>query len=66
MAEDATKVDLTDLWLEEFVSNGHCGLCANHGFITTNVRTRAGVPCRLTNAYCICPNGRALKAKAEK
>lgn len=53
------------LFLDEFVSKGHCGLCANHGWIDTRgVKTPAGVE---TGGvfWCVCPNGRVLKKKTK-
>lgn len=53
---------LANLWLAEFVTpDHHCGLCGNHGTLFTSVRTPAGHWTGLIHAYCICPNGRALK-----
>lgn len=39
-----------------------CGLCGNSGFINTigTAKTPQGKPCGV-KAFCICPNGRALK-----
>jgi len=59
-----TKGTSTDAWLE-FLSNGPgkcCGLCGNSGYIDTlkSAITPRGVKCGI-QAYCICPNGRAIK-----
>lgn len=39
-----------------------CGLCGNHGVVdmTGKVFSPAGVECGV-KAFCVCPNGRALK-----
>jgi hypothetical protein len=37
-----------------------CGLCGNTGLINTHAHTPTGKPCGV-QAFCICPNGRALK-----
>jgi hypothetical protein len=44
--------------------NVHCGLCGNTGVIDTRLRvlTPLGQPCGVRR-FCICPNGRALKAQ---
>lgn len=48
-------------WLE-FMVNGLCSLCGNRGVIDSRgVQSFAGVECGGLH-YCICPNGRALKA----
>ncbi len=63
-------LDFQDIW-REFLSTSvtktgrvqHCGLCGNHGIVDTmksNVRTPAGWPVGI-QAYCVCPNGRAMK-----
>lgn len=62
-----------DLWSEfigsddparagTFGYKAHCGLCGNWGVIDTRgkVFTPAGVEVGV-RAFCICPNGRALK-----
>lgn len=58
---------LGDIWLNEFVSKGHCGLCGNHGIIDTTgkVFTPAGYECG-GRFFCICPNGRSMKAYEDK
>lgn len=45
----------------------HCGICGNWGIIDTRgkVFTPAGVECGM-RAFCICPNGRALKRQGVK
>jgi hypothetical protein len=58
------KPDADELWLE-FLSQGPsqaCGLCGNSGIVDTRglVRTAAGYECGV-RAFCICPNGRAMK-----
>jgi hypothetical protein len=51
-----------ELWLE-FLSNNLCSLCGQTGVIDTRgIRTPAHVECGGLH-YCICPNGRALKAR---
>lgn len=54
------------LWLE-FVSVGLCGLCGNTGSIDTrsSAVSAAGVRCGV-RAFCICPNGRALKRSSQR
>jgi len=42
-----------------------CGLCGNTGKITTRVNSPAGAEGGLTDAPCICPNGRAIKEKMD-
>lgn len=66
-----------DLWLEFLVQvamphlNGLeipiCGLCGNTGRIDTtqSVKTPTGVPGGV-KAFCICPNGRAIKRVSKK
>lgn len=54
---------LVDLWMDEFNGPHHlCGLCGNYGVIDTlgQVQSPAGVECGI-RAFCICPNGRAMK-----
>ena len=53
---------MTEAWLE-FLVDGLCGLCANTGIIDKKSVSPAGVKIHLKDAYCICPNGRALKHK---
>ena len=59
--------DLEDLWFEEFLGPAEdprlCGLCGNSGALDTRDRvfSAAGVSCGVL-AFCICPNGRALRA----
>jgi hypothetical protein len=66
------KIDADDLWLEFLVpvkgSNPNdfqiCGLCGNHGIVKLGRdKTPAGAELVQSDAYCICPNGRALKMK---
>lgn len=51
-----------DLWLE-YSEHGMCGLCGNTGVLNTLRSARMAVDGRHVGvkAYCICPNGRALK-----
>lgn len=50
-----------ELWLE-FIVDNLCSLCGNKGVIDTHgIRTPANYECGALH-YCICPNGRALKA----
>lgn len=51
------------VWTREFISGGLCGLCGNNGLINTRVVSPAGQAVELNNAYCICPNGRALRRR---
>lgn len=56
-----TDAQLSNLWLEEY-ADAHCTLCGNSGAIDTRgVTTAAGKEVGRLN-YCICPNGRAMKA----
>jgi hypothetical protein len=50
-----------DTWLE-FLEQSCCGLCGNVGILDTRgkAKTPRGEPCGV-RAYCICPNGRAIK-----
>lgn len=60
-----TREELTEFWLREYLSDGGlCCLCGNHGIIDTTgrVSSPAGVECG-RKVHCICPNGRALKAR---
>jgi len=52
---------MSDLWLE-YAAHGHCGLCGNTGVVNTleNAITPNGTHVGV-KAFCICPNGRALK-----
>ena len=58
----------TDTWFEYNVEvigpHGKkipiCGLCGNTGIVSTNFATAFGKRSS-TKAYCICPNGRAIK-----
>jgi len=44
-----------------------CGLCANHGTVRIGRdKTPSGCELEQSDAYCICPNGRALKAAKGK
>lgn len=58
---------LTDLWYDEFSVNDksgfkHCGLCGNRGIIhIEGMYTPARQLLETLHAYCICPNGRAMK-----
>lgn len=56
----------SDLWFEFVTDDHHCGLCGNHGFITTRVQTPAGHWTGIDRRFCICPNGRAIKKQTEK
>lgn len=52
-----------NLWWEFLHPIKHlCGLCGNRGIIDTvgKVQSNAGVSCGI-RAFCICPNGRAMK-----
>lgn len=43
-----------------------CGLCGNTGIIrTVGVVTPNGIPVDTIERFCICPNGRAMKAERE-
>jgi len=56
------KVDLTELWLEEFTEEYLCSLCANRGMIPArHLTSPAGYVIRPQAQFCICPNGRELK-----
>lgn len=66
----ATKIEKTkrdDLWME-FMANDVCGLCGNKGLIREHQVTTpfkdevVDVP----EHFCICPNGRTLKAVFSK
>lgn len=64
---------LKDIWYEEFNSTavvngtefgGFCVLCGNSGKIDSskfNVTSPIGLPIKPIKAFCICPNGRAIK-----
>jgi len=61
--EALAVIHYTTLEEREFVSKGHCGLCANRGWIDTRgIKTPAGFECGAL-LWCICPNGRTLKRK---
>ena len=54
------------VWREYLTNKGPCGLCQNTGIIKTMgqktvANIRAGV-----NAFCICPNGRAMRKSTDK
>jgi hypothetical protein len=56
-----------DTWLEFLKPRsdgvgGCCGLCGNSGIVDTRgkVKSPRGDDCGV-RAYCICPNGRAIK-----
>jgi hypothetical protein len=67
VARYKNKKFLSNLWLEEYASKGHCMICGNKGIIDTrgNMKTPAGYPCGGI-AFCICPNGRVMKVKGCK
>lgn len=75
MTETGKTTDpIYDLWQAEFRGpttgvwkGAHCGLCGNYGVIDTRgkVFTPAGVECGV-RAYCICPNGRAMRERVGK
>lgn len=67
-----------DLWLEYVVEapppKGQediletvpvCGLCGNTGIVETQARTTYGAACGIRKS-CICPNGRAMKARNKR
>jgi len=56
-----------DLW-PEFIVNNLCGLCGQSGRIQAiRTVTPAGYVVNLpAGRFCICPNGRALKAALEQ
>lgn len=60
------KKILSDFWLENFVNKEYllCGLCGNTGIIDTTESdiSHAGVKCG-GKYFCICPNGRTMKAE---
>lgn len=58
-----SKNQLADFWLAEYAPLGACCLCGNIGVIDTrdSVRTPGGLHCG-AKVFCLCPNGRALKA----
>src|SRR5262245_25599314 len=64
LVEAALRQQEALIWLE-FVHPKHkiCGLCGSRGIIDTrgSTTTSAGVECGVRR-YCICPEGRALKA----
>lgn len=48
-------------WLEHYVVNHMCSLCANTGEINTaGLKTKTGVLVGRFN-WCICPNGQAMR-----
>lgn len=58
----AAAVATSILW-SEFRVNDLCGLCGNRGVIDARAqRAPSGAACGALH-YCICPNGRALKAQ---
>lgn len=71
VANEMSGLDFQDLWWEFLngrppshpdLGPSFCGLCGQSGYINTaGICTPAGVPCG-GRFYCICPNGRALKA----
>lgn len=54
-----------DTW-RKYERGGHCGLCANSGFLNVSgLKTPAGVSLApVVQAPCICPNGRAIEYAA--
>ena len=50
---------LFKVW-EEFIVDGLCGLCGNHGIVKTDTLTARGKKIGVRQE-CICPNGRALR-----
>ncbi|MBB5715832.1 hypothetical protein [Sphingomonas aerophila] len=71
MKRKITKTQFFDLWWDEFCADKSmtgvgCMLCGSNGSIDTRgkVFTAAGVECGGL-AFCICPNGRALKRAHE-
>lgn len=63
MARPISKNQLADFWLAEFLGEDKlCMLCGNHGIVDTrgHVKSPRGLPSG-GRAWCICPNGRALK-----
>ena len=56
---------LDKLWAEEFIVGCLCGLCGNTGIIHSKAKSPAGIPVS-GEFFCICPNGRALKASKKK
>lgn len=60
--EGATPTPDAELWME-FLVRQMCSLCGQSGIIDTRgIKTPANFECGGLH-YCICPNGRALKAK---
>jgi hypothetical protein len=62
VASDRTTVN-ADTWFEFFhAGTSCCGLCGNSGIVDTrdHVVDPRGVECGV-RAFCLCPNGRALK-----
>ncbi len=43
---------ITEFWFENYVVNGHCGLCENTG--------------KVKDFFCLCPNGQAMKRQSFK
>lgn len=62
MPKAITKKQLDDFFFAEFIRKNMCMLCGQTGIIDTRGRmfTPAGVECGGI-AFCICPNGRAIK-----
>jgi hypothetical protein len=56
-----------DTWLEFLGPGSCCGLCGNSGVVDTRgkVKSPRGDDCGV-RAYCICPNGRAIKQPSGK
>ena len=54
---------LTELWADEYIRRGRCGLCGNNGIVDTRGRaiSPTGVDCG-DRFFCICPNGRIMAA----
>lgn len=54
--DEAFERALDDYWIEYYVANELCALCGNTGRLLRNDGERD---------YCICPNGRAIRAENE-
>ncbi len=61
------KDSVAKFWMEYYVKDGQCDLCANSGWlkIVRDVSPRVSAP-TMSHHFCICPNGIAHREQYEK